>query len=143
MIYNQVLPDVDAGVTILSGVQDAIMLLIKEMLHNGDMNDRYLFIVGIEPKAFRAYYQQVEKRCYEINRLFEDEDVPDEETLPTFPKGMFLFTDMESCLNFKMGFDKSCDAEEEELYELSFASNANTILNITMYQELGSIDEYE
>ena len=99
MVYENNLPPVGKGITVLFDINDSIKTLVCNMLEKESVEDKYLYLVGVDTLQFGLYYRDVCKECEDINQLFYS--CGDINNGIVCPKVMFLFDNMNSCKNFK------------------------------------------
>ena len=128
MIYNKILPTIDEGVGTLFDTTEVSKIMIINMLKHAKLDDKYLYIVGVDSQRFREYYISVSEKCHELNELIVQEGCIN--TAVVSPKAMFLFNNMESCYQFKNYFERITDPEELVRYTLAYQSTEYIVMTL-------------
>ena len=134
MVYENNLPPVGKGITVLFDINDSIKTLVCNMLEKDSVEDKYLFLVGVDTLQFGLYYRDVCKECEDINQLFYSSG--DINNGIVCPKVMFLFDNMNSCKNFKDFFEKIDDPIEKVQNELAYSSTDNIAMTLSIYNPI-------
>ena len=130
MEHNDSYFTLEIGITFLFDADEALKTIIKEQPGCDYLEDKYLYIVGMDGKKFTKYYQAVIEKCEEINELFHNGSGINEAVVS--PKVMFLFEDMKSCDYFREYFERIDDSEEKVRTELAYGSTANLAQKLTL-----------
>ena len=134
MVYENNLPPVGKGITVLFDINDSIKTLVCNMLEKDSVEDKYLYLVGVDTLQFGLYYRDVCKECEDINQLFYS--CGDINNGIVCPKVMFLFDNMNSCKNFKDFFEKIDDPVEKVQNELAYSSTDNIAMTLSIYNPI-------
>ena len=134
MVYENNLPPVGKGITVLFDINDSIKTLVCNMLEKESVEDKYLYLVGVDTLQFGLYYRDVCKECEDINQLFYSSG--DIKKGIVCPKVMFLFDNMNSCKNFKDFFEKIDDSVEKVQNELAYSSTDNIAMTLSIYNPI-------
>ena len=134
MVYENNLPPVGKGITVLFDINDSIKTLVCNMLEKECVEDKYLYLVGVDTLQFGLYYQNVCKECEEINQLFYSSG--DINNGIVCPKVMFLFDNMNSCKNFRAFFEKIDDLVEKVQNELAYGSTDNIAMTLSIFNPI-------
>lgn len=134
MVYENNLPPVGKGITVLFDINDSIKTLVCNMLEKESVEDKYLYLVGVDTLQFGLYYRDVCKECEDINQLFYS--CGDINNGIVCPKVMFLFDNMNSCKNFKDFFEKIDDPIEKVQNELAYSSTDNIAMTLSIYNPI-------
>lgn len=134
MVYENNLPPVGKGITVLFDINDSIKTLVCNMLEKESVEDKYLYLVGVDTLQFGLYYRDVCKECEDINQLFYSSG--DINNGIVCPKVMFLFDNMNSCKNFKDFFEKIDDSVEKVQNELAYSSTDNIAMTLSIYKPI-------
>ena len=134
MVYENNLPPVGKGITVLFDINDSIKTLVCNMLEKESVEDKYLYLVGVDTLQFGLYYREVCKECEDINQLFYSSG--DINNGIVCPKVMFLFDSMNSCNNFKDFFEKIDDSVEKVQNELAYSSTDNIAMTLSIYNPI-------
>lgn len=134
MVYENNLPPVGKGITVLFDINDSIKTLVCNMLEKESVEDKYLYLVGVDTLQFGLYYRDVCKECEDINQLFYS--CGDINNGIVCPKVMFLFDNMNSCKNFKDFFEKIDDPVEKVQNELAYSSTDNIAMTLSIYNPI-------
>ncbi|MGN0155117.1 MAG: hypothetical protein ACI4A3_11770 [Lachnospiraceae bacterium] len=134
MVYENNLPPVGKGITVLFDINDSIKTLVCNMLEKESVEDKYLYLVGVDTLQFGLYYRDVCKECEDINQLFYSSG--DINNGIVCPKVMFLFDNMNSCKNFKDFFEKIDDPVEKVQNELAYSSTDNIAMTLSIYNPI-------
>lgn len=134
MLYENILPDIRKGITVLFDANDSIKTLVCNMLDKESVEDKYLYLVGMDPLQFGLYYRNVCKECEEINQLFYNSG--DINNSIACPKVMFLFDNMKSCKNFMDFFEKIDDPVEKVQNELAYGSTDNIAMTLSIFNPI-------
>ena len=134
MVYENNLPPVGKGITVLFDINDSIKTLVCNMLEKESVEDKYLYLVGIDTLQFGLYYRDVCKECEDINQLFYNSG--DINNGIVCPKVMFLFDNMNSCINFKDFFEKIDDPVEKVQNELAYSSTDNIAMTLSIFNPI-------
>lgn len=134
MVYENNLPPVGKGITVLFDINDSIKTLVCNMLEKESVEDKYLYLVGVDTLQFGLYYRDVCKECEDINQLFYSSG--DINNGIVCPKVMFLFDNMNSCKNFKDFFEKIDDSVEKVQNELAYSSTDNIAMTLSIYNPI-------
>ena len=134
MVYENNLPPVGKGITVLFDINDSIKTLVCNMLEKESVEDKYLYLVGIDTLQFGLYYRDVCKECEDINQLFYSSG--DINNGIVCPKVMFLFDNMNSCKNFIDFFEKIDDLVEKVQNELAYSSTDNIAMTLSIYNPI-------
>lgn len=134
MVYENNLPPVGKGITVLFDINDSIKTLVCNMLEKESVEDKYLYLVGVDTLQFGLYYRDVCKECEDINQLFYS--CGDINNGIVCPKVMFLFENMNSCKNFKDFFEKIDDPVEKVQNELAYSSTDNIAMTLSIYNPI-------
>lgn len=125
---------VEQGITVLFDINKYLKILIENMLGKENINDKYLYIVGMDASAFRSYYHDVCIKCEEINQIYHNDSGINEAV--ACPKMMFLFDNMNSCKNFKDYFEKIEDASEKVHNELVYGSTDSVSMTLSIFNPI-------
>lgn len=128
MVYYTELPTIAEGVGVLFDTPVVIKKLIKNMLGEINIEDKYLFISNMSTEQFREYYRAVMKKCEEINEIFIHEDGIN--VAVVYPKTMFVFQNLESCYLLKSYLEKIEDEEELAKNELTYQSTDHIVMSL-------------
>ena len=134
MVYENNLPPVGKGITVLFDINDSIKTLVCNMLEKESVEDKYLYLVGVDTLQFGLYYRDVCKECEDINQIFYSSG--DINNGIVCPKVMFLFDNMNSCKNFKDFFEKIDDPVEKVQNELAYSSTDNIAMTLSIYNPI-------
>lgn len=134
MVYENNLPPVGKGITVLFDINDSIKTLVCNMLEKESVEDKYLYLVGVDTLQFGLYYRDVCKECEDINQLFYCSG--DINNGIVCPKVMFLFDNMNSCINFKDFFEKIDDPVEKVQNELAYSSTDNIAMTLSIFNSI-------
>ena len=134
MVYENNLPPVGKGITVLFDINDSIKTLVCNMLEKDSVEDKYLYLVGVDTLQFGLYYRDVCKECEDINQLFYSSG--DINNGIVCPKVMFLFDNMNSCKNFKDFFEKIDDPVEKVQNELAYSSTDNIAMTLSIFNPI-------
>ncbi len=134
MVYENNLPPVGKGITVLFDINDSIKTLVCNMLEKESVEDKYLYLVGVDTLQFGLYYRDVCKECEDINQLFYS--CGDINNGIVCPKVMFLFDNMNSCKNFKDFFEKIDDPVEKVQNELAYSSTDNIAMTLSIFNPI-------
>lgn len=134
MVYENNLPPVGKGITVLFDINDSIKTLVCNMLEKESVEDKYLYLVGVDTLQFGLYYRDVCKECEDINQLFYSSG--DINNGIVCPKVMFLFDNMNSCKNFIDFFEKIDDPVEKVQNELAYSSTDNIAMTLSIYNPI-------
>lgn len=134
MLYENILPDIRKGITVLFDANDSIKTLVCNMLDKESVEDKYLYLVGMDPLQFGLYYRNVCKECEEINQLFYNSGYINNSI--ACPKVMFLFDNMKSCKNFMDFFEKIDDPVEKVQNELAYGSTDNIAMTLSIFNPI-------
>lgn len=134
MVYENSLPTVSQGITVLFDIKEKIKSIICSMFGKENIEDKYLYFVGIEASQFRNYYKEVCKKCEDINQIFDNCGEINSDGV--CPKVMFLFDDMNSCKNFRDYFEKIDDSEEKVRNELIYGSTYNISMTLSIFDPI-------
>lgn len=134
MVYENNLPPVGKGITVLFDINDSIKTLVCNMLEKESVEDKYLYLVGVDTLQFGLYYRNVCKECEDINQLFYSSG--DINNGIVCPKVMFLFDNMNSCKNFKVFFEKIDDPVEKVQNELAYSSTENIAMTLSIFNPI-------
>lgn len=134
MVYENNLPPVGKGITVLFDINDSIKTLVCNMLEKESVEDKNLYLVGVDTLQFGLYYRDVCKECEDINQLFYSSG--DINNGIVCPKVMFLFDNMNSCKNFKDFFEKIDDSVEKVQNELAYSSTDNIAMTLSIYKPI-------
>lgn len=134
MVYENNLPPVGKGITVLFDINDSIKTLVCNMLEKESVEDKYLYLVGVDTLQFGLYYRDVCKECEDINQLFFSSG--DINNGIVCPKVMFLFDNMNSCKNFKDFFEKIYDPVEKVQNELAYSSTDNIAMTLSIFNPI-------
>lgn len=134
MVYENNLPPVGKGITVLFDINDSIKTLVCNMLEKESVEDKYLYLVGVDTLQFGLYYRDVCKECEDINQLFYSSG--DINNGIVCPKVVFLFDNMNSCKNFKDFFEKIDDPVEKVQNELAYSSTDNIAMTLSIYNPI-------
>ncbi len=134
MVYENSLPDIRKGITVLFDANDSIKTLVCNMLDKESVEDKYLYLVGMDTLQFGLYYRNVCKECEEINQLFYNSG--DINNSIACPKVMFLFDNMNSCKNFMDFFEKIDDPVEKVQNELAYGSTDNIAMTLSIFNPI-------
>lgn len=134
MVYENNLPPVGKGITVLFDINDSIKTLVCNMLEKESVEDKYLYLVGVDTLQFGLYYRDVCKECEDINQLFYSSG--DINNGIVCPKVMFLFDNMNSCKNFKDFFEKIDDPVEKVQNELAYSSTDNIAMTLSIFNPI-------
>ena len=134
MVYENSLPDIRKGITLLFDANDSIKTLVCNMLDKESVEDKYLYLVGMDTLQFGLYYRNVCKECEEINQLFYNGG--DINNGIACPKVMFLFDNMKSCKNFRDFFEKIDDPVEKVQNELAYGSTDNIAMTLSIFNPI-------
>jgi len=134
MVYENNLPPVGKGITVLFDINDSIKTLVCNMLEKESVEDKYLYLVGVDTLQFGLYYRDVCKECEDINQLFYS--CGDINNGIVCPKVMFLFDNMNSCKNFKEFFEKIDDPVEKVQNELAYSSTDNIAMTLSIFNPI-------
>lgn len=134
MVYENSFPDIRKGITLLFDANESIKTLVCNMLDKESVEDKYLYLVGMDTLQFRLYYQNVCKECEEINQLFYNSG--DINNGIACPKVMFLFDNMNSCKNFRDFFEKIDDPVEKVRNELAYGSTDNIAMTLSIFNPI-------
>lgn len=134
MVYENNLPPVGKGITVLFDINDSIKTLVCNMLEKESVEDKYLYLVGVDTLQFGLYYRDVCKECEDINQLFYRSG--DINNGIVCPKVMFLFDNMNSCKNFKDFFEKIYDPVEKVQNELAYSSTDNIAMTLSIFNPI-------
>ena len=134
MVYENNLPPVGKGITVLFDINDSIKTLVCNMLEKESVEDKYLYLVGVDTLQFGLYYRDVCKECEDINQLFYS--CGDINSGIVCPKVMFLFDNMNSCKNFKDFFEKIDDPVEKVQNELAYSSTDNIAMTLSIFNPI-------
>lgn len=134
MVYENNLPPVGKGITVLFDINDSIKTLVCNMLEKESVEDKYLYLVGVDTLQFGLYYRDVCKECEDINQLFYSSG--DINNGIVCPKVMFLFDNMNSCKNFMDFFEKIDDPVEKVQNELAYSSTENIAMTLSIFNPI-------
>lgn len=134
MVYENNLPPVGKGITVLFDINDSIKTLVCNMLEKESVEDKYLYLIGVDTLQFGLYYRDVCKECEDINQLFYSSG--DINNGIVCPKVMFLFDNMNSCKNFIDFFEKIDDPVEKVQNELAYSSTDNIAMTLSIYNPI-------
>ena len=134
MVYENNLPPVGKGITVLFDINDSIKTLVCNMLEKDSVEDKYLYLVGVDTLQFGLYYRDFCKECEDINQLFYS--CGDINNGIVCPKVMFLFDNMNSCKNFKDFFEKIDDPVEKVQNELAYSSTDNIAMTLSIFNPI-------
>lgn len=134
MVYENNLPPVGKGITVLFDINDSIKTLVCNMLEKESVEDKYLYLVGVDTLQFGLYYRDVCKECEDINQIFYSSG--DINNGIVCPKVMFLFDNMNSCKNFKDFFEKIDDPVEKVQNELAYSSTDNIAMTLSIFNPI-------
>lgn len=134
MVYYTELPTIAEGVGVLFDTPEAMKKLIKNMLGQINIEDKYLFISNMSVEQFREYYRAVMKKCEEINEIFIHEDGIN--VAVVCPKIMFVFHNLESCYLLKSYLEKIEDEEELVNNELIYQSTEHIVMTLDILAPL-------
>lgn len=134
MVYENNLPPVGKGITVLFDINDSIKTLVCNMLEKESVEDKYLYLVGVDTLQFGLYYRDVCKECEDINQFFYSSG--DINNGIVCPKVMFLFDNMNSCKNFKDFFEKIDDPVEKVQNELAYSSTDNIAMTLSIFNPI-------
>lgn len=134
MVYENNLPPVGKGITVLFDINDSIKTLVCNMLEKESVEDKYLYLVGVDTLQFGLYYRDFCKECEDINQLFYS--CGDINNGIVCPKVMFLFDNMNSCKNFKDFFEKIDDPVEKVQNELAYSSTDNIAMTLSIFNPI-------
>ena len=134
MVYENNLPPVGKGITVLFDINDSIKTLVCNMLEKESVEDKYLYLVGVDTLQFGLYYRDVCKECEDINQLFYS--CGDINNGIVCPKVMFLFDNMNSCKNFKDFFEKIDYPVEKVQNELAYSSTDNIAMTLSIFNPI-------
>lgn len=134
MVYENNLPPVGKGITVLFDINDSIKTLVCNMLEKDSVEDKYLYLVGVDTLQFGLYYRDVCKECEDINQIFYSSG--DINNGIVCPKVMFLFDNMNSCKNFKDFFEKIDDPVEKVQNELAYSSTDNIAMTLSIFNPI-------
>lgn len=134
MVYENNLPPVGKGITVLFDINDSIKTLVCNMLEKESVEDKYLYLVGVDTLQFGLYYRDVCKECEDINQLFYSSG--DINNGIVCPKVMFLFDNMNSCKNFKDFFEKIDAPVEKVQNELAYSSTDNIAMTLSIFNPI-------
>lgn len=128
MVYESSFPTVGYGITVLFDINESVKTLVCHMLGKESVEDKYLYLVGVNILQFGIYYRNVCKECEDINQIFySSEDI---NFGIVCPKVVFLFDNMDSCRYFKDYFEKIDDPVEKVRNELAYGST--DIISMTL-----------
>lgn len=130
MINNDNCLTVEMGITFLFDADETLKTIIKKQLECDYVEDKYLYIVGMNAKKFIDYYHAVFEKCEEINDIYQNGSGINEAVV--VPKIMFLFDDMKSCDYFREYFESIDDPEQKVSNELSYGSTDNIAMKLTI-----------
>lgn len=134
MVYENNLPPVGKGITVLFDINDSIKTLVCNMLEKESVEDKYLYLVGVDTLQFGLYYRDVCKECEDINQIFYSSG--DINNGIVCPKVMFLFDNMNSCKNFKDFFEKIDDPVEKVQNELAYSSTDSIAMTLSIFNPI-------
>lgn len=134
MVYENNLPPVGKGITVLFDINDSIKTLVCNMLEKESVEDKYLYLVGVDTLKFGLYYRDVCKECEDINQIFYSSG--DINNGIVCPKEMFLFDNMNSCKNFKDFFEKIDDPVEKVQNELAYSSTDSIAMTLSIFNPI-------
>lgn len=134
MVCEHSIPPVEKGITTLFDIKDSIKTLICNMLGKENVEDKYIYFIGVDPLQFRQYYQNVSKECEDINQIFRGGGYIN--NCVVTPKHMFLFEDMNSCENFRKFFENIDDPAEKVQNELAYGSTDNIAMTLSIFDPL-------
>lgn len=134
MVYENNLPTVGKGITVLFDINDSIKTLVCNMLEKESVEDKYLYLVGVDTLQFGLYYRDVCKECEDFNQIFYSSG--DINNGIVCPKVMFLFDNMNSCKNFKDFFEKIDDPVEKVQNELAYSSTDNIAMTLSIFNPI-------
>lgn len=102
---------------------------IYNLLGRNNVSDPYVYMVGITPAQFKAYYEEVIITANRIDFLFRqgDKEVLKGVRGVVCPKVMFLFDNMRSCEIFKERFEAERELLRREAVVFRFASNSSAV----------------
>lgn len=134
MVYENNLPPVGKGITVLFDINDSIKTLVCNMLEKESVEDKYLYLIGVDTLQFGLYYRDVCKECEDINQIFYSSG--DINNGIVCPKVMFLFDNMNSCKNFKDFFEKIDDPVEKVQNELAYSSTDSIAMTLSIFNPI-------
>lgn len=134
MIHNDNGLTLEMGITFLFDTDEALKTIIKKQLGCDYIEDKYLYIVGMNAKKFNDYYHAVLKKCEELNDIYQNVSGINESVV--FPKIMFLFDNMKSCDYFREYFERIDDPAQKVSTELAYGSTDHVAMKLTIPHSL-------
>lgn len=134
MEHNNSCLTLEMGITFLFDTEETLKTIIKKHLGCDYIEDKYLYIVGMNAKKFTDYYQAVCEKCVEINEIYHNSSGINETVV--CPKTMFLFDNTKSCDYFREYFEGIDDSEQKVRTELAYGSTASIAMKLTIPHSL-------
>lgn len=120
----------EIGITFLFDAEETLKTIIKKQLGCDYIEDKYLYIVGMNARQLTNYHRAVSEKCEEINEIYQNNSGINEAVV--CPKMMFLFEDMKSCDYFREYFEKIDDPVEKVQAELAYGSTGSIAMKLAI-----------
>lgn len=134
MMLEGSFPDVREGITVLFDANESIKTLVCNMLQKECVEDKYLYLVGVDTLQFELYYHNVCRECESINQLFCNCGEINNDIV--CPKTMFLFDNMISYKYFRDFFEKIDSPVEKVQNELAYGSTENIAMKLSIFHPI-------